>query len=130
MLNFTHPEQTYSHVYRRLISGWALIIGSPVAMMKLEYAVYPPGTDANADFESVSGARFYFFIGKKTAALMKLLEMKPGELWDSLAIISINCVRDDTFIAETKHLTHIDERERVMEDLARDLVDKITGGFP
>ena len=120
-------EDAYLRIYHRLAAeDWIFITGDSNGIIRFEYAVYPPGTDKNADFELVMAGRRYFYIGKKTPELRKALELAGSEndgTWDSLYGLSVQDLGNGKVDMQTAHFKDVEEKEILLEDIVKNLVD-------
>ena len=83
------PDGIQERARRRIQEGWALLIGDGV---DFERKFYPPGTEANADFEAFFGPSP---IGSSPAYLMFFL-FKPNKRWTSHARRLLRAQGDDS----------------------------------
>ena len=82
-----------------LQNNWIIIIGKMNIINQLEHAVYPPNTEANKDFISITPPTFKcFFMGKKTPRLKNFLN---NPYWDELLGLNFQGFIDSTNVVTT-----------------------------
>ena len=120
-------EDAYLRIYHRLAAeDWIIITGDPDGIGMLEYAVYPPGTNKNVDFELVMAGHGAFFIGKKTPGLRKVLELADpddDDAWDSLSRLYVHDLGNGNVNMQTAHFKNMEEKETLLEGVVKMLVD-------
>ena len=118
-------EDIYLRVYNRLVSGnWVVLTGQLNSISVIEKIAYPPGTYANADFESVLGFRKYFFLAKKTWKLRSLLNL-DNNAWASLFAVRVTSDERNVLAFDTRHFIQIEERETLLESYVKAITEEI-----
>ena len=118
-------ESVYLRVYKRLVSGnWVVLTGQLNSISVIERLAYPPGTYANADFESVLGYRKYFFLAKKTWKLRSLLNL-DNNAWASLFAVRVTSHERNVIGFDTKHFKQLEERETLLESYVKAITEEI-----
>ena len=119
------PEDIYLRVYNRLASGnWVVLTGQLNSISVIERLAYPPGTYANADFESVLGFRKYFFLAKKTWRLRSLLNL-ANDTWASLFAVRVTNHEGNVLAFDTRHFKQLEERETLLESYVNAITEEI-----
>jgi len=122
-LKMLDPEDSYLWIYRKMIAGWVVIVGDPDSISRLEYAIYPPGTQKNADFEAVLRPVYPFYLGKKTPELCKLMQLEnEKQSWDSMVLVVVSRTASGLTVFDSRHLKVGLDKERELETFVKKLV--------
>ena len=103
-------------IRRRLMSGWVIVIGEPHCVENLEYEVYTPGTEENANFEALILPGFpptWFYLVKKTPRLRELMKDLSDEEFETLLAIVFHVQ-----LGENKCLSELIGAKKEMKDVA------------
>ena len=120
------PETVYLELYRKLNSGWIVIIGDGVAIKYVEGVVYTPGTHKNADLELVLIGPTAVMLGRKRPELRTLLKLDGDPWgWDSLFLLDAAPANGTMIQMATEHFRHGINREHYPENFVKRLLGDV-----
>ena len=113
-----------SHLRKRLMSNWVLVLGNPVCIDLLESNIYPPGTPENKYFEALLLSLtppYVVVLVKKTEKLKEYLKRygMTDEDFKKLTVIEFLDHKDkeESIVCNLKTLAPKSTKKKAIENL-------------
>lgn len=118
---YNRKDEIVRLIKDRLNDDWCIIEGQLDLLIRIENAVYPPGTKKNADYV-MTGFPHTVYMGKKTSDLEAFCNHPPD--FDSVLLIKFIDVGDNKLAMQLVGYYEDEKRDCVI-NLSRDAGNKI-----